>query len=55
MAGEAVEVAANTYTKTGKTFSGWNTKADGSGTAYAAGASYTLTSAGLKLYAQWAS
>lgn len=55
MAGEAVEVAANTYTKTGKTFSGWNTAADGSGTAYAAGASYTLTSAGLKLYAQWAS
>ncbi|MBQ1430075.1 MAG: phage major capsid protein [Firmicutes bacterium] len=55
MAGEAVEVASNTFTKTGKTFSGWNTAADGSGTSYAAGASYTLTSAGLKLYAQWAS
>ncbi|MCR5584565.1 MAG: InlB B-repeat-containing protein [Lachnospiraceae bacterium] len=53
MAGQAVEVAANGFTKTGKTFSGWNTKADGSGTAYAAGASYTLTAAGLTLYAQW--
>ncbi len=55
MAGEAVEIASNTFTKTGKSFSGWNTAADGSGTSYAAGASYTLTSAGLKLYAQWAS
>lgn len=55
MAGEAVEVAANTYTKTGKTFSKWNTKADGSGTDYAAGASLTLGAADVTLYAQWAS
>ena len=33
-------------------FNSWNTKADGSGTKYAAGASYDVN-AGLKLYAQW--
>ncbi len=38
----------------GKTFSKWNTKADGSGTDYAAAASYTAN-APLTLYAVWAS
>lgn len=33
-------------------FTGWNTKANGSGTSYAAGASYT-TNAAATLYAQW--
>lgn len=36
-----------------KSFSKWNTKADGSGTDYAAAASYTAN-ADLKLYAVWA-
>ncbi|GHT95656.1 hypothetical protein FACS1894141_4680 [Spirochaetia bacterium] len=36
----------------GKVFSGWNTNADGTGTAYAAGASMTV-SANVTLYAQW--
>ena len=36
-----------------KSFSKWNTKADGTGTDYAAAASYTVT-ADLKLYAVWA-
>lgn len=36
------------------TFSKWNTKSDGSGTNYAAGASYTSNSAAT-LYAQWSS
>ena len=53
MAGEEVTVASNTYTKTGNTFSGWNTKADGSGTSYAAGASLELGAADVTLYAQW--
>ena len=46
-------LTANTFTKTGYTFAGWNTAADGTGTAYANGASYTFT-ASTTLYAQWA-
>lgn len=34
-------------------FDGWNTAADGSGTAYSAGASVTLTSTEITFYAQW--
>ncbi len=37
----------------GYTFTGWNTQANGLGTAYAAGSSLTVTS-NLTLYAQWA-
>ena len=40
------------FTRTGYTFTGWNTAADGSGTAYAAGATYTGNAA-VTLYAQW--
>ena len=36
----------------GHTFAGWNTQADGSGTAYAPGATVTMRAA-LTLYAQW--
>ena len=39
-------------TRTGYTFAGWNTAADGSGTSYAAGATYTAD-ADVTLYAQW--
>jgi uncharacterized repeat protein (TIGR02543 family) len=39
--------------KTGFTFSGWNTAADGSGTNYAAGATYNGSSGSLILYAKW--
>jgi len=42
------------FTRTGYTFSGWNTTANGSGTAYAGGASYGF-GANATLYAQWAS
>ena len=50
---EVIKVAANGFTREGYEFVGWNTKADGTGTAYAAGADYTLTDAEDKLYAQW--
>ena len=43
---------ANTYTRAGYTFTGWNSAADGSGTAYAAGGTYA-SSADATLYAQW--
>ena len=42
----------NAFTRTGYAFSGWNTKADGSGTTYANGASVSLDS-DITLYAQW--
>jgi uncharacterized repeat protein (TIGR02543 family) len=42
----------NAFTRTGYSFSGWNTTAGGTGTAYANGAIYDF-SADLTLYAQW--
>lgn len=50
--GEAAALTANTFTRDGYTFSGWNTSADGSGTSYADNASVTLDS-DTTLYAQW--
>lgn len=43
------------FTRTGYTFTGWNTKADGTGTAYHAGATIVYPAEGktLTLYAQW--
>ncbi|MGI6605713.1 MAG: Ig-like domain-containing protein [Peptococcia bacterium] len=40
-------------TQTGYTFAGWNTAADGSGTAYAADDTFTMGTADVTLYAQW--
>ncbi len=48
----ATTLTANAFTRTGYTFNGWNTKADGTGTSYADGASIKLT-ADTTLYAQW--
>jgi uncharacterized repeat protein (TIGR02543 family) len=42
-----------TLDKTGFTFDGWNTAANGSGTSYAIGATNVTTSADLVLYAKW--
>lgn len=51
--GMSVTLAANTFTAPdGYAFKGWNTKADGSGTAYAAGDTITITG-DVTLYAQW--
>ncbi len=46
-------LTANTFTRTGYTFSGWNTASGGGGTAYANGATYSFA-ADVTLYAQWA-
>ena len=52
--GSATTVPGNTNSlvKTGLVFDGWNTMADGSGTAYAADQTFTIT-ANTTLYAQW--
>lgn len=47
------DLAANAFTRTGYTFTSWNTAADGTGDSYTDGLSVTLTTAGLTLYAQW--
>ncbi|MGB0469987.1 MAG: InlB B-repeat-containing protein, partial [Ilumatobacteraceae bacterium] len=49
-----VTLSATIPTLPGYTFTGWNTEADGSGTDYAAEATYTLPNSGTDtLYAQW--
>ncbi len=48
----ATNLAANTFTRASYSFKGWNTAANGTGTAYADKASVTLTTA-MALYAQW--
>jgi uncharacterized protein (TIGR02145 family)/uncharacterized repeat protein (TIGR02543 family) len=45
-------LGSGTLVKTGYTFNGWNTKADGSGSAYQTGGTFIL-SADVKLFAQW--
>jgi hypothetical protein len=52
--GDTVSVVGNTgsLTKTSAVFNGWNTKANGTGTAYSAGDSFTIT-APVMLFAQW--
>ena len=53
--GDTVTILGNTgnLAKTGYSFSGWNTKPDGSGTSYQAGASFTMGSSNVTLYAKW--
>ena len=48
-----VTVLDNTLTRTGYSFTGWNTAADGSGRSYAVGDKFVITS-DVTLYAQWA-
>jgi uncharacterized repeat protein (TIGR02543 family)/LPXTG-motif cell wall-anchored protein len=48
----ATTLRSNGFTRSGYTFTGWNTRQDGQGTPYAAGASYSFAS-DLTLYAQW--
>jgi len=51
-ASAATALSANTFSRNGYSFSGWNTAANGSGTAYAGGANYSF-GADVTLYAQW--
>ena len=50
--GVAQRLTANTFTRPGYTFIGWNTAADGSGTAYRKDTNLTI-SRSITLYAQW--
>ncbi|MBR5046434.1 InlB B-repeat-containing protein [Candidatus Saccharibacteria bacterium] len=54
--GTAVTIKANGFSRNGYVFKGWNTKANGSGTGFSAGQSWTPiyeTSTTVTLYAQW--
>ena len=53
VAGKIVTVAQNEFTRNDYTFTGWNTQADGKGTAYKPGDNFTLTDNDAVLYAQW--
>lgn len=50
--GESTSLRTNSFTRDGYYFTGWNTKADGSGTSYGDGAVVTFTQ-DMLLYAQW--
>ena len=50
---QTTSLKANAFTKDNCIFTGWNTEADGSGTAYADCAELTVTKS-MDLYAQWA-
>ena len=50
--GENLTLSSTQPTRTGYTFAGWNTNSSGTGTNYAAGATYTGNAA-LSLYAKW--
>lgn len=50
--GQSLVLSSTKPTRTGYTFQRWNTKADGSGTSYASGATYNGNAA-LTLYAVW--
>ncbi len=53
--GQTVTVLGNTgnLAKTGFVFAGWNTQADGNGTTYTQGQTFTIGTANVTLYAKW--
>lgn len=53
--GQTVTVLGNSgsLAKIGASFSGWNTVAGATGTAYTAGQTFTMGAANVTLYAQW--
>ncbi len=52
-AGSNVTVLTNTFTRSGYTFTGWNTDSGGEGSSYANGATISSIAANVTLYAQW--
>ncbi len=54
-AGQTVTVFANigNLVKTGSTFTGWNTKADASGTTYGPNSTFSMPERNITLYARW--
>jgi len=46
-------LGAGSLTKTGYTFSGWNTAANASGTSYQPGGTFSMPAANVTLYAKW--
>lgn len=50
--GQNLNLSSTIPTRSGYSFNNWNTQADGSGTTYSAGSSYTVND-NLTLYAQW--
>ncbi len=56
LSGSAVTILGNNgnLVRTGYAFTGWNTAADGSGTSFAPGSTFTIGSSNQILYAQWA-
>ncbi len=51
--GTTTKLWKNVLTRAGYTFTGWNTKADGTGTSYADQASFKFDADYITLYAQW--
>lgn len=51
--GDEITIAENGFTWSGRTFLGWNDKADGKGKEYKPGDKLTLKEGDLVLYAQW--
>jgi uncharacterized repeat protein (TIGR02543 family) len=52
--GELVSVLeSGDLTRSGYTFAGWNTQADGNGTTYMAGATFSIGEVNVELYARW--
>ena len=53
-AGANYTIPANTFNRPNQRFTGWNTQANGAGTAHAAGATINNVRANVTLFAQWA-
>lgn len=51
--GTAQALSQNGFSRTNYNFTGWNTKADGTGTAYTNGQSISIGAGNMTLYAQW--